>query len=364
MPLLAPPDPYSRLETRLSWLRQLALQHEQVYCSYESRQARLRQRAQHPTALFALKCMDGRLNLSVATQTPPGHIQPLRNLGGVFNLGWPYLSEVLHKAVERASRDNRQSLILITYHYSKGAASRGCAGFGYDVDAARAHAEQLRRQVLSAYGGAAGGVHPLVCGYETDEDALTLHGPEGDLQMATLPQDCLPSTLNERLGAICPLLPWDIRRDLIPLLEGNLRHLHEMRASQEAGQRELEVDHREWIIGIGRGFDWLHTPNQALLIGPYSPNLAQPIRTAARIISENMSSGRVSPDGFLLWSCVPYELPGTDRAKAVLRASFFIDFAADEIRRADPALAAVMKLEQSIIHWPTRRVEWGASPET
>ena len=39
--------------------------------------------------------MDGRINISVATDTPAGIILPLRNLGGRFNLGWPYFAEVL-----------------------------------------------------------------------------------------------------------------------------------------------------------------------------------------------------------------------------------------------------------------------------
>lgn len=358
MPLIAPPDPFSSLSTRIHWLEQLAERHEQAYCSFEARQARQLHHAQHPTAIFALKCMDGRLNLSVATQTPPGYIQPFRNLGGMFNLGWPYLSEVLHRGIERLSRDSRQAILLITYHYSRGDPSRGCAGFAYDTNAARDHAMGILRQAKLAFGAGAGNVYPIVCGYETDEDALTLHGDTESLAIADLSPSLSYAVLDDRLRAILPLLPWGPRRDLLHLVEGNLQHIQAVRSLADASQREIAMDHREWIVGIGRGFDWLHTPNQALLIGPYSPDLAKPIRTAASIISDNMMRGRMSAEGFLLWACVPYDLPGHDRAKAVLRAEFFSDFAADEIHQFDPALASIMQQRRAVVHWPTRRVEW------
>jgi len=54
------------------------------------------------------------------------------------------------------------------------------------------------------------------------------------------------------------------------------------------------------MICLGRGFDFLHTPNLALIIGPYSPDLADPLRKAAAIIEANMQAGRIPNDGFLL----------------------------------------------------------------
>ena len=47
------------------------------------------------------------------------------------------------------------------------------------------------------------------------------------------------------------------------------------------------------MICLGRGFDFLHTPNLALIIGPYSPDLADPLRKAAGIIQSNMEAGRI-----------------------------------------------------------------------
>ena len=46
--------------------------------------SRKRYLARFPTAIAVMKCMDGRINLPVSTGTPPGIIQPFRNLGGFF----------------------------------------------------------------------------------------------------------------------------------------------------------------------------------------------------------------------------------------------------------------------------------------
>ena len=41
---------------------------------------------------------------------------------------------------------------------------------------------------------------------------------------------------------------------------------HRVREQARRQERMLDVEHREWMICLGRGF--LHTPNQALIIGP------------------------------------------------------------------------------------------------
>ena len=85
--------------------------------------------AEHPTLVAVMKCMDGRIHIPWATQTPLGIIQPFRNLGGIFDLGWPYLGEALNTTFLKAVSKGRRVLLLITYHYSKDTPRRGCAGF-------------------------------------------------------------------------------------------------------------------------------------------------------------------------------------------------------------------------------------------
>ena len=114
-------------------------------------------------------------------------------------------------------------------------------------------------------------------------------------------------------------MPGHIRDDLLPLLLGNLDHIAEVRAQAARHERELDIEHREWMICLGRGFDFLHTPNIALIVGPYSPNLDGPVRKATAIIRENMAAGHIPDDGFLLLASVPYDDLGVDRARAELK---------------------------------------------
>ncbi|MEW8466937.1 MAG: hypothetical protein AB2637_00305, partial [Candidatus Thiodiazotropha sp.] len=138
-----------------------------------------------------------------------------------------------------------------------------------------------------------------------------------------------------------------------PLVEGNLDHVHEARQLQ----RELDIVHREWMICIGRGFDFLHMPNLALIIGPYSPNLGDPIDKAAGIIENNMHAGRIPDDGFLLLASVPYQDVGVDRARATVKSRFLSNFAADRIRSIHPELAQKMTVKTAVLNWHSRRLE-------
>jgi hypothetical protein len=330
-----------------------ARHHSMEFQNPESFMARSLYVAQHPTAIVALNCMDGRINTSVATGTPPGIILPLRNLGGRFDLGWPYFGEVLADHVRDMVGHGRRALALITYHYSKGDSHRGCAGFHYDADAARSHMFEIKRQVEAVYGKGHGTVFPLVCGFETDEDALVFHGSNGEiLDLSTLSStnyDTLPALL----ARLYPDMPDLMRQDLLPLVQGNISHISNIRQSN----RELDIEHHEWIIGIGRGFDWLHAPNLALLIGPYSPDLDEPIRKAAGIIEANMKNHRIPDDGFLLLAVSPYHEIGSDRARAELKSGFLSEFAAGIIRAEFPNLKEKMHVRGAVIAWESRAVE-------
>ena len=341
------------IRQRIGWLINHAHRHAMAYQSPESFLARSLHTAQHPTSIVAFNCMDGRINLALATGTPPGIILPLRNLGGRFDLGWPYFGQVLSEHVESMVKQGRRTLVLITYHYSKGDSHRGCAGFNYDTDAARSHTFDLRRQVEAVFGDSHNTVYPLVCGFETDEDALILHGMDNEM----LDLSTLAANDHDTLPAVLPRLYPDMQKqmsqDLLPLLQGNSAHIAKIMYSN----RSLDIEHHEWVIGIGRGFDWMYTPNLALIIGPYSPDLADPIRKAAGIIDANMKAHRISDDGFLLLAESPYHEVGSDRARAALRSCFLSEFAARIIRDEFPNLKAKLHVRSAIIAWQSQVME-------
>ncbi|MEY4761965.1 MAG: hypothetical protein RLZZ200_1821, partial [Pseudomonadota bacterium] len=141
--------------------------------------------------------------------------------------------------------------------------------------------------------------------------------------------------------------------DLLPLLLGNLEHIAEVRQTS----RELNIEHGEWIICVGRGFDFLHMPNLALIIGPYSPDLADPIGKAAGIIQSNMTAGRIPDDGFLLLASAPYDEIGVDKARAMLKARFMCEFAAEVIAREHPQVAEKMHARTAVLNWGSRALE-------
>ncbi len=338
---------------RIDWLFDHARRHSEEFQSPESWLSRKRHLAEHPTAITVLKCMDGRINLSVATRTPVGIIQPFRNLGGRFDLGWPHLGEVLSHHIQTVVAEGRRALTLITYHYSKGDPRRGCAGFDYDTDAAMRHVAEVKAQFEFAFGSGHDTVYPLVCGFETDEDALVLHGQNGErLDLSTVTTTDARS-LPVMLERLYPDMQAQVRRDLLPLVLGNLEHIAEVKRTK----REIDIEHREWMVCIGRGFDWLHMPNRALIIGPYSPNLAEPIRKAAIIIRANMSRGRIPDDGFLLLATVPYSEIGMERARAILKSRFMCRFAAEVIREEFPDLAETMHIRTAVLDWRSRALE-------
>lgn len=338
---------------RIDWLFERARDYSVRFCSAENWLARERYLAAYPTAIAVMKCMDGRINIPVATKTPLGLIQPFRNLGGIFDLGWPHLGEVLSGYVQRCVRDGRRVLLVITYHFSRGSVKHGCAGFEYDTAAAKAHTQRIREQVEAVFGLGHDTVYPLVCGFETDEDALILHGAQDtELDLSR----CGPlddETLMLRLAALYPDMPQQVRHDLLPLLSGNLAHIVDVRRMN----RGVHIEHREWMICLGRGFDFLHMPNLALIVGPYSPELADPIAKAAGIIEANMRKGRIPGDGFLVLASVPYEDIGVERARAELKSRFLAEFAAGVIARHNPKLAAKMHVRTAVLDWRSRRLE-------
>ncbi|MCG5534860.1 hypothetical protein [Ectothiorhodospira mobilis] len=347
-------DSHTRpLEERIRWLYALAEHHARTFSGAEATLDRTRYLARHPTRVVVMKCMDGRIHIPHATGTPLGVIHPFRNLGGRFDLGWPFLGEMLTRTVQQAAACGHRVLMMITYHFSRGDRTRGCAGFDCDTHAARAHAFQIQDQARRLFGPGGGGVYPLVCGFETDQEALILHGETGaTLDLAALsPQQ--RGELDPHMATLCPQMPTAVRRDLLPLLQGNLDHIASLRGST----RDLDLQHREWAICVGQGFDFLHTPNTALIIGPYSPDLAEPIRNAAAIIRDNMAAGRIPDDGCLLLASAPYEEMGVDRARAELKARFLGGFAAEVIQREDPDLARRMVRHTAVVDWRTRGLE-------
>lgn len=299
-----------------------------------SRDERLRYRGEHATEIAALKCMDGRINLPVITKTPLGIIQPFRNLGGEFDFGWPYFGELIKDWVNYGLGRGRHCILLVTYHFARNEKHRGCRGFNYDVDAAQKFTANLCTKF--------GELHPsknvvraVQWGIDTDTDAILLHGDNSEvLDVGELSSDVSNAFLLSKLQELYLDMPERMIQDLLPLVRGNIDHVAEI---GKIGRTPEEADHREWVIGIGRGFDWLHLPNTALIVGPFSPNLNAPIATAAGIIQSNIEEGRIPKDkSIVLLSSASFR-DSADLPYMVEKARFLSKFALDTIQ-AQPDL--------------------------
>lgn len=321
--------------TGIEYLLHLNKENSELYCDPGVALERRLYRAKHPTEIGVLKCMDGRLNGAVMTNTAVGILRPWRNLGGKFNLGWIAFQQSIEDWVHRAMNRGRSCLVLVTYHYARGNTQRGCRGFNYDVDAARAYTKNLKEQFDRVFGKSV--VYAVQCGIETDLESFILHGSNGDVVDLAELTDSSAEGLQALIDRLYPDMPKAIVPDVIPLVQGNIEHIKKIRSSHRP---DVEAEHREWVLGVGRGFDWLHEINTALIVGPFDPYLADTIATAATLIKGNLDEGRIPKEtGVVLLSSAPFRDPaGPERLLAQEKAIFLDQFAADVIQERVPDL--------------------------
>ena len=343
------------IEEKINWILRKNQLHSKEFIDQQPR--RRYYRSLHPTEIAAFKCMDGRIHIPIVTNTPLGIIQPYRNLAGKFDMGWPYLGESVTAWCDYSISRGRKCLALVTYHFSAGDnACRGCAGFHYDKEEAFNFTIDFKGQLESVFGKNNGIFFPIIVGLETDTDALIFHGENFNeiLDVSKLPVDSSSEDLLLRISKIYPNFPEKIRADILPLVAGNIKHVENVRKSN---RQILDSEHREWILGIGRGFDWLHDPNTALIIGPYSPDLSEPIEIAAKIIKDNMESNRISRNGFVLLTSAIYREVGVDQKRAIAKTRFLKKFSEYIITKKFPELKDVMVPLSVVVDLNTREMK-------
>lgn len=322
----------------IQWLLARNREQSALYCSPDEALLRRQYRAKHPTRIAALKCMDGRILLPRITNSPVGVIQPFRNMGGVFDLGWPFFGILLQQWEQESIAGGRDGLILVTYHFSKGDPHRGCRGFNYDTEAAKAAARKMRAQIERVFGRSHSVVYPLVVGIETDEDALIFHGvEEKTLDVSSLSGAADHEEVLQKLHALYPDMKQRMLLDLLPLVLGNRDHVAQIRAEHRP---IADLSHHEQVLAIGRGFDWLHAPNRALIIGPFSYDLATPITAAAGILLNNLRTYSVSEaEGVVLMAAGLYKDPvGSESLLAAEKAASLARLSLTTIQEKVPDL--------------------------
>ncbi len=318
-------------------------------------------RAQHPTEILVLKCMDGRLNISLYTETPPGILQPFRNIGGKFDLGWPFFQELIRDGVNFPIAKGRECLVISSYHFSKGDHHRGCAGFGYDTEAAKAEAFKIQEQFCQAAGGSSvmsPAAFALAIGIETDEESLIFHGAQGkELRVAELDGATSEMDIRILLEDLYPTMSAVMLNDVIPLVAGNMRHVEKVRQS---GKEPVDFEHREQVIAVGRGFDWLHLPNTALIIGPYSLAWPDNVKVAGTIVKGNLDAGRIPKESgvLLLVSALHRTEEGAfGAALKKEKVRYMLDESVRALKEGVPELMPHVRILSGVVNADTRKLE-------
>ena len=339
------------MESKIKLLVDLNAKHSEIYTSHKlERDLYL---AKHPTNVVAFKCMDGRLHLPTITHTPLGIIRPYRNIGGKFNLGWPLLNISFDKSVMQAVQRGNRTLVLVTYHFSEGDTHRGCAGFKYDCAESKRFTANFRDQIRKTYGKDDQVVFPILLGVETDKDALILHGDNEEIfDLGKIKEEEKNvESLTAIVRRLYPNMPERIILDLLPLLEGNLQHIDETKGKKP----ETELVHGEWVLAVGKGFDWLHTPNMALIVGPYDPNLGEPIKVAAGIIKSNWEAGRIEK-GFVILASAVY-VDAAEKKRTEERAIFMKKLSEDIVKQNYPEMVEHMSSVAVVVDYNTMKME-------
>ncbi len=345
----------NRIEDQMSnvvKLKQFLLDHNrsqsEIYCSPDAEWARYDYRISHPTEIAALKCMDGRINLPVITGIPPGIIQPYRTIGGQFDLGEKRFAGLISDWVKYSASRQRDCLVLVTYHWSRGDQHRGCAGFKYDTEKAKAFTVGLRNQFERVYGSGHVSVYPIRVGVETDLDTLVFHNSNDKkiLDLSTLDEHIDQAEVEKMIHGLYPDMKLPMVKDLLHLAMGNIKHIAEVR---RADRPIIEMDHREQVLALGRGYPWLHLPNKALIIGPYSYDLSKPIAVAGNLILKTLDGDKkLKKQGAIFMVSAPYrgdtETPATERQLAIEQAESLARFGAEVIKEKVPDLVKHLDL--------------------
>jgi len=317
------------------------------------RPRRRKYRQDHPTEIGVFECMDGRVHLPLLTRTPFGIIQSWRNMGGQFDLlHWPRFQTSVRGFSGYARRKKVPILLIVGDHFSRSSTHLGCRGHNYDFERSQASNRELERQ-FDYFFGDDPSVYTIRIAVETDEDTLVFYGKSEGILDLGMTFGISREDLIDKLKSLYPGMEkiGTMIEDLAEIGMRNERHAATVRMSK----RPLaEADHREWVIGVGQGFDWLHEPNTALIIGPFDPKLSRVIKKAGGLIRDNIQRPGFNRErGVALISLAPFrpEEGSSGRKFASLQAMELARQAAraleevPEIRPYLHSLTAIVSME-------------------
>jgi hypothetical protein len=131
--------------------------------------------------------------------------------------------------------------------------------------------------------------------------------------------------------------------DFVELVVRNQHHVKEIIAQD---RHPMDLDHRESVICFGRGFDWLHVPNKALIIGPFGNDLSASIITAGNLILGNIKAGRVDPSkGVVVMTAGLFYTEGRNKHRIMLKSYELYSYAKKLLEENVPELFKISNVQ-------------------
>jgi hypothetical protein len=320
------------MQSLLQELQALNDRNWRIFCDAGVRAARQRFRAQYPINVVCFKCMDGRINLARMTNTPMGLIYPFRNLGGVFSVGWPLLSDQLCTIVQNSIADGRTNLLFVTYHYSRSKKEWGCLGMDYSIEKGKENAIRFVHELEKVFGSGHEQVDIVMLGIETDDDELIFHGRDEQKSFST--PKLMEGGQDSAVGLLRELYPDMAPKTvayILQLVEGNFAHIGELHRNP---REPASLHHTERILALGPScFDWIHLPGFAVIVNTNDPMLDVATGKAAGIIIQNRNEGRIPQDNALLLAAVGYREQGFHYNAAKEQAAYLGRTGMEFVRR-------------------------------
>lgn len=288
---------------------------------------------------FVFKCSDGRPHAASYTGIMEGILYPFRNIGSRFDMTWYHLNTAVLNEMKRWENEVEYFMMMATAHKSEGSKDRCCSGFKNDTPAAMRAAAALRDQMLNIFPRGKScrfNVFPVQCCFETDEERLLLYNEHGD---EFDPKKWIGSSRGDVTSEIDKMFrkaPQKVRDLLVRMEMGNISHVNEIIS---LNRPSIDMEHRECILGVGKGFWYFMRANKIIIIGPYDPDLRNQISVGANIIKENLANGRIK-HGFILMTSTLTD--PDDIQPARFRAAGLMDIAQEVIRKEHPELLECM----------------------
>ena len=140
----------------------------------------------HTVSWAVARCADGRVVFERAVRAQPGTLRVFRSVGANFSVrNYAFRSRLQQWLMDTPER---YRVIFTVFHFHRNRDHLGCKGHGHKTHVAKEAVERLSKEILEAFRtGDEREIIPIVVGYETSEDALTLYGPGGELSLSLYP---------------------------------------------------------------------------------------------------------------------------------------------------------------------------------